>query len=469
MDKSLFCVSWLNGHVKAAAVERGSIVASWERPVMVADFSGFNTVLSEALENTRRGAKQMVMVVAHPRHIQEVLEVPGVKGGMLAKFLRRRVLVLKTFEGEASWAWQTALPTKRHKSVLLHIFPKPLVDQLTGAGAELGLQLVRLLPTTAVLAEQLKKISFPKDELALVAAETGSTTTVVIGTSDGRICLGRMLRGRWNKQIENLVVDLTRTIGFAEQQAGMAVGSVWLFGADAPEHVMPLQSALRLPTQVSPVEYTPFYWAEQAAKLPEKDDGNLISVEFRAAPQRRRLLTVTSIILLALLVTALLGSAFIEGLRRNWLRTIEREKLETVRLQNIRLDWIKRNHELDRKREFIRVVVNEKLSPVPAWFLGYLSEAFPKQLLLTELRVARTNDGWWVKMAGVAQPTTNSAPFAVFRQAATTITNQLTEGPFHMSISRLGLLTSDRVEKTAIAANTPKSATNTFVIEGMIR
>ena len=49
-----------------------------------------------------------------------------------------------------------------------------------------------------------------------------------------------------------------------------------------------MQAFMKVPVHISPVEYTPFYWTEQASRLPEKNDGNLVSLEVRQAPQRRR-------------------------------------------------------------------------------------------------------------------------------------------------------------------------------------
>jgi hypothetical protein len=274
MDKNLLCLSWLNGQVKATAMERGSALRSWERPKLASDFTDFADVLAEAITHTLADGRQVAIVLAHPRLSHQVIEVPPAKGGTLERFLQRRVRHLKTFEGDAAWAAQPAIPTKTSSAALLHLFPKSLVDQLVASSEQAGRQLVRLLPTTAVLSSQLTRLPVGKDELALLVAETGSTTTVVIGRPDGRVCLGRVLINRWNQQIEPLAVELTRTIGFAEQQSGLVVGSVWLFGAGAQMQAPALESLLRLPVKLSPVECSPFYWAEQAARLPEKDDGN---------------------------------------------------------------------------------------------------------------------------------------------------------------------------------------------------
>lgn len=463
MDSNLLCLSWLNGRFRAAVLNRGTRGTTWERPGVVEDFAGFEDALSEAVAATHASGRQVAIVLAHPRHIHQLLEMPPLKGANLGKFLRRRVPTLKTFDGDAAWACQPAMPTKNSHAVLLHIFPQNLVDQLVAGCAKLDLELVRLLPTTAVLSSQLKGLPVPREELAMVVAETGSSTTVVIGTSDGRVCLGRVLQGCWEQQQDSLAVDLTRTIGFAEQQSGLVVGSVWLFGAEVPGQLAGLEAALRLPVQPSPVEYTPYYWAEQAAKLPEKDDGNLLSVQLREAPRRRRLLTATGLILLILLVVALGVTGFVEVLRKQWVGMLNREKSEVVRLQGVLADWRQRHAELSRKRDYIRIVLVEKPIPAGAWFLGYLNEAVPDELLLKELRVLRTNEGWFVSLGGVAQPTTNTAPKVAITRASTAMTNALVTGPFRLRIARN--LTIGRREKVGA-----KNTTNeTFLLEGMIQ
>ena len=62
-------------------------------------------------------------------------------------------------------------------------------------------------------------------------------------------------------------MDLTRTVGFVNQQSGLTVSSAWLFGAGAELEVTYLSSALKMPVRTSPVPASPFYWAEQALKL----------------------------------------------------------------------------------------------------------------------------------------------------------------------------------------------------------
>src|SRR6185295_5417503 len=100
-----------------------------------------------------------------------------------------------------------------------------------------------------------------------------------------------------------------------------------------------------------------------------------------------------------------------------------------VRLQEQKADWQHRISEWEQKKEFVKIVSDEKPPPVPAWFLGYLSQAVPEDLVLTEFRAARTNEAWSVLMAGVTQPATNSLPAAASTQAFNSLINNLTTGP----------------------------------------
>jgi hypothetical protein len=487
MERSILCLSCLNGQLKAVAVQRGSPSRSWERPAPVDDFTSFGTVAKEAVEKIGYTGQQVALVLAHPRLNDQIMEVPPVKGWTLDRFLQRRAQRLKTFDGEAVWSQQPAMATKNSEAVLLHLFPKELLDQLARGCKEANLQLVRVLPATAVLSNQLKQLPLEKDEVTLLAAETGPTTTVVIGRKDGRVCLGRVLHTSWNLQPDRVAVDLTRTIGFAEQQTGATVTSAWMFGPGAPARLPEMQALLKLPARSSPVECQPFYWAEQAAKHSAKGDGDLVSLEAREAPQRRKFLRVTGVVLLILFLASLGIAGYFEWLRRNDLKTIEKLDADLVRIREVKTDWQQRHADRVWKSGLIRIVSDEKPAPLAGWFLGYLSEAAPEDLLLTDLRVTRTNNLWLVRIAGTAQPTTNAAPEVVFREAFAEMINNLTTGPFQLEIQRSALgdeaenptgPTQDQSARPpavdalpAIAPGTeiqtPK--TNTFVIEGIIR
>jgi hypothetical protein len=409
------------------------------------------------------------------------VEIPPVKGAALDRYLQRRANQLKPFEGEAVLSHQPALPTKRGEAVLLNIFPSRLLDQLIEACRQAQLHLVRVIPATTVLGHQLMDLSLRDDEAVLLAAETGPTTTAVIGRGDARVCLARMLHSTWMQQADRIAVDFTRTAGFAEQQAGLSVSRVILFGEVDAAQLSAMGSLLKLRVERGPVPYTPLHWAHQAVTLPAAKDGNLISLETRQAPQRRRMLKATTVMLILLLLACLGTAIFVELVRTSQMATIDEMNRMIGEYQQRKAEWEQQYAELERKREFVELVARQKVDPVPGWFFAYLGEAVPDPVVLTDLRVARTNDHWNVTLAGSVQGPSRPVTGDDARLATSTLTNNLMGGAFHMEIteqpadnsrSRLpgfGLLPARIRSLIPAASDTSAAANPVFTIEGILR
>ena len=106
---------------------------------------------------------------------------------------------------------------------------------------------------------------------------------------------------------------------------------------------------------------------------------------------------------------------------------------------------------------------------MPGWFLGYLGEATPPDVLLTALEVQRTSDAWAVRLAGTAQPSTNEVPVEL-REMLNELTNNLATGPFHMKVTRAALNNEPPAGVTAAASRLPAATLATaFQLEGIIR
>jgi len=149
------------------------------------------------------------------------------------------------------------------------------------------LRLSKVFPATAVLNHQFRELPVDGDEVVLVAAETGGNTTVVIGRKDGQIYLGRTLNSSWNIYPDRVNVDLNRTLLYVKQQFGAPVDNMWLVGTGAGGHADAMEALVKVPIKLSPIPYSPFYWNEQALKLPFGDTNNLVSAELHEAPKRR--------------------------------------------------------------------------------------------------------------------------------------------------------------------------------------
>src|SRR5881397_1478248 len=80
-------VSWLNNQFKAVAVHHGRVEGTWERPGEIEGAGNFDGFLREAVEHTGYRGHTVSLVLAHPRLVQQLVDVPPVKGAALQKVI----------------------------------------------------------------------------------------------------------------------------------------------------------------------------------------------------------------------------------------------------------------------------------------------------------------------------------------------------------------------------------------------
>src|SRR3989441_11116431 len=141
-------VSWLNSQFKAVAVHRGAVEGTWENPTELDPSVNFEALLREAIQKTGFRGQTVSMVLAHPRLVQQLVDVPPVKGAALKKVVQRQAQQQKMFSGEAAWACQNSLSGKDNQRVVLHLFPKALLDKLVQGCLQNNLHLTSVLPAS---------------------------------------------------------------------------------------------------------------------------------------------------------------------------------------------------------------------------------------------------------------------------------------------------------------------------------
>jgi hypothetical protein len=454
MDQTILCLSWLNGQFKAMAVHRGIVSNKWEAPQPVEELADFPALLNEAVEKTGYSGANVALVLAHPRLTHQLVETPPAKGWLLERFLTRRVTQLKTFESDAVYSYEPTPATKGANGLILHLFPKPLLDQLVEACSEAGLHLVKVIPATVALMQGLKELSLDNEEIGLLAAETFGTTAVVIGQKNGPMYLARSVNNTWTQNVNRVVVDMHRTILFVEQQFGVTVKGLWLSGAGAEQSVAMVQSLVKVPVKVSSVATDPFFWLKQAGEIPADDTNNLVSLQLQKAPLRRKLLRVTALLIALLLIASIATAAFVEKEVRARNVQIDQQRGQAASLMEKKGSWQQRYDMLTEQKDFLRAATAQRVPPVPLWWLGYIGEALPDELLLTRLQTRQLDEGWSVQITGTLQPTTNK-PAMVLTKAMTKLTNNLVSGPFGFKVTR--------------AASDERNSRNTFVVEGVVQ
>lgn len=295
-----------------------------------------------------------------------------------------------------------------------------------------GLHLTGIIPATAVLHAQLQQLPVGQEEFALLTAETGGLTTVVLGRRDGELVLGRTLLVSWTKDAKSFIVDINRTVLFANEQLRTPPKGVWLFGPGARDHLESIQSGFRVPVALSPEEPSAAYWAERALRLPAEHGPNLISPEQREAPQRRRRVTLVSALTLLLLIGSIATSLHFQWMIREEKHAIAAQQRRLNELQSRQKELNQRLAELNERRAVNQLVIQQRVPAIPLWFLGYLGEAVPRDLLLTNLDVQLQGGVWQVRIGGTLQPTAGPPPPQTLTDNVASLKQRLEAGPFHL-------------------------------------
>jgi Tfp pilus assembly protein PilN len=429
-------ISWLNGQFKAVSVHRGFVEATWERAGVTDGPEHFDAFIREAVHETGYRGQTVTLVLGHARLVQQLVDLPPVKGKKLQKVIQRQAKQQKMFPGDASWASQACPPGKAAQRMVLHLLPKQLVNHLVLGCKRNGLRLAAIIPPSAVLHQQFAHLGLEKDEVGLLAAETAGSTTLCAGGSDGQILLARTLPGSWNEDPQRLGVDLNRTALFISQQYSAPINrGLWIFGPGAEEKAEALQSHIQLPVDVSPVSDEPFYWATEALKLPLDSIPNLLSRELQEEPQRRIFATAIGVITALMIIASLLASSYFFAQARQEAASIAAMTRDAGRLRATKAELQALDHELSRKKQVIKLILGERPPPVPAWFLAYLSETVPPELVVTNLHIVREEDHYKVQVAGTLQrglPRSANAPVA---DPVDVLKAKLAGPPFHLKIA----------------------------------
>lgn len=447
---TLLGVAWLNGRFSAIALHKGALGIAWTSPTPVTTPADFLVALREAVKRTAFQGTNVSLVLLHPQFHQHWVDVPTGKAGALSKYLQRQVQQHKPFSGAATWGFQLTVPTKASGGALLHLMPTELYEGIVEACNDAGLHLGTLTPGSEVLRSHLRQLPLRDDEITLVAAAHGDTTTVLVARGDTMPLLVRTLAGSWNHDAGRMAVDLNRTLLFAQQQYGVVISNAWLADADAAERVPGLVNFLEVPLKASPAPAGEFSWAEEALRLSAGPQVNLISREHREAPARRTVMRFSTYSAIALLSVACGLTALVQYHHREEKRAIGRLTSLEQELQGRHRSLQEFFVETERKSSFLNAAQPDQPDPVPTWVLGGVTEALPRDLVLTNLTLLAETNQWRVTLSGALQPASDTAPVADVNRLTRELALRLHEGP-------LGL-TFDPTTLRDLSTNTPAAA-----------
>jgi hypothetical protein len=464
-------------------------------------------LLKEAVRQTGYNGTNVALVLEHPRMIHQLVDMPPAQGREQVLYIERLVNQCKISEEEVAWGWQPAEAIKLNKGVVLYMFPQPLQDQLIQACREARLHLLVMVSATVVLGSQLAELSLEDGEIMLLAAAIEGKTAVVVGRKQGPIFSERSVRHCWHQNPARVVLEINRSILFVKQQFGADVQSICLFGPGAEQQSKLMMSEAEVPVRLSPIEFTPFYWAEQLLKIAPDALPNLINQRQREAPRRRALARLTAFLTVGLLVVpSLVLSAWIESRVLAQSNAVAKMKPKELQWQAEKEDLQKRMAELEQKKQLVQIIEEQKLPPIPGWVLTHVANSLPDELLLTEFQVKRLDEiseaaglalakknpkvtkvnlagvpeappgGLWsVRLVGdgKARASVDETASPNVLEAFERWVNQLATGPLHLKITNKVLPTARTGQSAAWLMTGGQSQGPArrppFVIEGVIR
>ena len=390
-------------------------------------------------------------------------------------------------------AWMDTEPIKSSKGLVLSLFPRPLQEKLIAECREAKLHLLLLIAPTVLLREHLADLPIDDDGVAMIAARTGNKTSVLIGRKGGEFFLARTLRCNWSDSPQRLNSELNKSTIFLRQQYGRDIDSIWLTGEGAAEHMQRMQGgedeqggpglAAELPVKVSPVEHNNNFWGRLMARVPADTPANLISREQRDAPRRKLFVRIScgSIGLLVLLSLAIVGLIEVQIKQASGALGAIKSKEQQLAAQKVDIE--RRFLDLKENQEISRLVVEERLPPVPGWLLNYLGASLPRELVLTRIEIHRVDsltesrskvlappEGLWeMRLEGVALVTAKTPPAQV-KTAFENFSEQLQAGPFYLEIEDSTKYFAPRSVASWISTSgTPAAKANQFFIQGVMR
>lgn len=426
-------VSLIHGQFRALSVVKGHTAGSWVCPEPITSFEYLGSVLAQAVRETRFPGSQVGFLLEDTQCVHQYHLVPPMKTADLEVYLARMAGQEKACEGPAVWRYRKSITGRGRTGFLLDVWPKEHVDHLVDACTEQELTPVQMFPLSAIFVDQIRALSAEPDDVVLLVTRAWDKVVFVVATGDGKPLFDRFLMSvdEVGLDHERIGREVSRSMLFATQQLGQRVDQVWVMGEQGQLTAEGLQPHVTVPVFPSPILPDPSYWIWVMLTLSPTHPFNFIPKDIRMAPQRRAMRRLTAALLVGLACLSVSATGFIEAMVNRGQELTTSMASSTQDLTRDRDQWQQRLADMADLRMNLQTAHALHHPPVPGWFAGYVSEIFPRGLVLKKLEVHRVSDTWLVHLAGYGQDTLpeSAKQLAVFEQ-------ELQDGQFHVVVTK---------------------------------
>jgi len=433
LKATILGVSLVHGHFQAMVMEKGQIGRRWECPRRIETPDHIRLGLEEAIQATDYQGRKVSFLVEESRFTHQYIQTPPMKQADLEWRLARRAEEEKVFDGPAVWRYRRTQPAKGTHGVLLDIWPHSFVNDLVKACEELNLVPHQLLPLSAVFMDQVRALPVEPDDVVLLVSYIAGKIALVVARGDGTPLFDRFLLPGDDvaEETSRIGKEISRSILYAGQHFGVNVVQVWVMGSPNDISSDAFQEYVSIPVLPSPIVPDLSYWIWVGITLPKNHPANFVPREVRLAPFRHMMFKVSVGLAAGIVLATVSATGLMQGI-------IVREQgiVHALAPYSLALaaekQWIQdHTAHLQKQQAQTRVIVEERVSPIPGFFLGYLANILPQTLVLEQVAITREGRRWKIELAGNG-PSDLMASMKNIAQ----LERQLVDGPYHVSMTK---------------------------------
>ena len=454
-------VGWLHGSLIFAVFRRQKLQGSWSAPKPVKTMEEFGGVLDEALLELKFGGTEVFLLLENDQFVHQIEGTPPFSDSVARAFLHGRVERHEKEHAPVLWVGQPAAGLKKERSFILHMLPKSFYDGFARVLLERRLDLTRIMPLVVPVQRELDRFPIAKGRPVLVAVEAGGATVVMVAKVGDELLFARTILATWSADPGRIGVEINRSLLYANQQFGMTVDRVWLLGQDN-HATAEVNAKCGTGRQITVLPTTPVEWLQSAAKLSPRHPVNLVAGHLQRKSRQRSVRR-------GLLLICWLGLASLafDSWTKAQLWNADQRRFAQIsatapNLNAERERLLARNQTVQRNRDFIRQVEEQRLPPVPGKFAAYLAGILPGEIRLTELIVKwedSATGGWSFRLEGSVEADEETA-----REIVAGLQRQLAKSPLRVRISE----TARTVVPVQRAAGSTAPDLQRFSLEGVM-
>ncbi len=432
IKKNVLSISFFQGWVRAFKLDKSGNEKSWSANDKVNSLEEIREVLKEAVQATDSRGSYASIVLNHDLLRHKTIDTPPMSSKNIRVYLTRKVDQFKEFDGEAAFCY-TKRSTKDKTHVSINYIPLSFINDLKQACMDAGLFLMQIVPFIRVREQQFQGLAIGDHEAAIIIVMMYDKVSLLIGNNSGTVFSDRRLHIDLenDEDIERMAKEVKRSILHNKQQFGEIVVLVKLSEQFTKTVFTSFNKNMDIPVEWLPPTPHRFFWNSENLKIPFSDKANLLLGKSRNEVMLRRYTRPAVVLVLVFFVGSIFASVIIECLLYKERNLFIKNNPQITKLMNSRKLLLERKAKIDQLRYTVKVMNDERMPPVPGWFLAYLCKKMPNGLILTKTQVLhKENTTWEVLIEGISK-NGNSKMTGKLRL----LCNDLQNGPFKMRVN----------------------------------